>query len=98
MGRSGGSKAVTDSACWPPLGRERHSPEFQRPGPCRGDEGIEAPHLDGGDLPAECGEPVVAAALIVELGIGPLIALLDQPVAEEALDRRVDRAGPEDRK
>ena len=43
-----------------------------------------------------CGrEPVVAAALVVERGIGALLGLLDQAVGEQPLDRAVERAGAE---
>ena len=38
------------------------------------------------------GDPVVAAALVVERGVGTLVALLDQAVGEHALDRAVERA------
>ena len=43
---------------------------------------------------AERREPVVAPALVVELRVGPLVALLDEAIGEEALDRGVDRPGP----
>jgi hypothetical protein len=44
------------------------------------------------DSVAEFGEPVVAAPLIIESRIGPLVGLLDQALVEHPLDRAVERA------
>ena len=46
------------------------------------------------DLPKR-GEPVVAAALVVEVWVGALVGFLDEAVGQEALDGRVDGARPE---
>jgi len=48
--------------------------------------------LCGTDSVAEPGEPVVAAPLIIQRGIGPLVGLLDQALVEHPLDRAVERA------
>ena len=48
--------------------------------------------LRGADAVAEVGEAVVAAALVVELGVGALGDLLEQALVDHALDRAVERA------
>ena len=44
------------------------------------------------DSVAELGEPVVAAPLIIQSGIGSLVGFLDQALVEHPLDGAVERA------
>src|SRR5579859_7340201 len=52
----------------------------------------QAPGLSLGDSQAKVGQFVIAAAFVVQIGIGPYARFLDQPIAEHALDRAVERA------
>jgi hypothetical protein len=56
---------------------------------------VEPPRLSGGDTAAEVGQPVVAAALVVEIRIGPLVELFDQVVFEQSADGAIERADPQ---
>jgi hypothetical protein len=51
------------------------------------------PRFGFGDRCTEHCNPVIAAAFVVELGIGPLGGFLNQPLLEHPLDRPVERAG-----
>src|SRR5918997_2776103 len=63
--------------------------------PARGaHQAVEPFDLCRQDLAAEAGEAVVAAPLVVRLGIGPLCGFLDHAALLQALDRPVERARP----
>ena len=59
------------------------------------DEPFDAPELGARDGFAERRHPVVAAALVVQVGRGPLARLEDQPLLQHALDGSVERARAE---
>ena len=52
----------------------------------------EARRFGGDDTPSECGEPVIAAALIVEVGSWSPRGFFEQPVSSQTTDRTVQRA------
>jgi hypothetical protein len=63
----------------------------------RGEQPAQPLDLGPGRRPAGPGQPVVAAALVVEVRGRPLVGLLDQPVAQQPAQRAVERRGAQPR-
>lgn len=58
---------------------------------CEADDFAEAFDFFGGNTAAEVGDAVIAAALVIEMRMGPFAALFDRALCEEFLDRAVKR-------
>src|SRR5918999_496437 len=67
----------------------------QLSGARRVNQALQTLRLSASHPATEIRYPVVAAALVVELGVGALVGLLYQPLGEHALDRTVERPRPE---
>ena len=75
--------------------RPSHPAASRAQGLVAADDRLQAADLGRRHGPPGRGQPVVPPSLVVELGIGSFVGLLDQPVVQEPADRRVDPARPQ---
>ena len=53
---------------------------------------LDARRLGRDDPASEISEPIVAPALVIKLGVGPLIELFDQTFVEQSVQRAIQRS------